>query len=322
MVRDNDTSLKPGRFLPFLVALLVLAVALGSLSRSQPSGSILAYSYWLLYILEFFPLLGLLALVLLTIFIVSYFRSLSDSLGYGVAKKMRKKKRHSTLRILVVLYAWVFVLVYLMLNCNGISCGASSSSAIQGLKKMVEATNPGTPSLPILQGNVAGFINLFPWDWFFPVFIGLLLASSAVMLRTFLVAFRESKLQLKDEIQANRRESLEAVQEAIRMLSDTDRADPRMRIVDCYRRLITTGSRLGARLTPELTARELERSIRKAFLLEGPAISTLTTLFEEARYSLHPITEDDAVKAQGYLVQIAQEISPAQTLRLQTLNAP
>jgi hypothetical protein len=301
--------------------LLVLAFALGSLPRSQPGGSILANSYWLLYIPDFFPLLGLLALVLLTIFIVSYFRSLSDALGYGVARKMRKKKGHSTLRILVVLYAWVFVLVYLMLNCNGISCGASSNNAVRGLEKTVEAGNAGTPSFPLLQGNVAGFINLFPWSWFFPVFIGLLFASSAVMLRTFIVAFRESKLQVRDEILANRRESLEAVQEAIKMLSDTDRADPRMRIVDCYRRLITTGSRLGARLTPELTARELERSIRKAFLLEGPAISALTVLFEEARYSLHPITEEDAVRAQGYLVQVAQEISPAQTPQLQTLNA-
>ena len=162
---------------------------------------------------------------------------------------------------------------------------------------------------------------MFPWSWFFPVFIGLLFASSAVMLRTVIVAFRESKLQVRDEIQANRKESLEAVQEAIKILSDTDRADPRMRIVDCYRRLITTGSRLGARLTPELTARELERSIRKAFLLEGPAISALTALFEEARYSLHPITEEDAVRAQGYLVQVAREISPAQTPQLQTLNA-
>jgi hypothetical protein len=36
----------------------------------------------------------------------------------------------------------------------------------------------------------------------------------------------------------------------------------------------------------------------------------LTGLFEEARYSLHPISEEDAYTAHEYLVQIAEEISP------------
>ncbi len=304
--------MKARRLVPYAIALLILAWTLGSLPRSQPGGSILVNSYWLLYILDLIPLLGLGALALLAIFIVLYLRLLSDSLGFGIAKKVKKSRKHWVLRILIFLYASAFALVYLMMNCTGPFCQASNKNAVQGLEKMVLAGNSASPNLPNLQGKVAGFTSAVPWGWFFPVFIGLLLASSVVMIRSFIVAFRDSKLEAREEIRAAQREGLEAVQEAIRIVSDPDLADPKMRIIDCYRRLITTGSRLGARITPEQTARELEQSMRRTFLLGGPAIGELTALFEEARYSLHPISEDDALEAQGCLAQIAHEISPDQ----------
>src|SRR2546426_7166200 len=84
--------------------------------------------------------------------------------------------------------------------------------------------------------------------------------------------------------------------------------DPRSRIIACYQNLIATVSRLGAPVPSDLTARELERAIRFTFTLKGSGTSELTQLFEEARYSLHEIRDEDAAKAHNYLESIAGEL--------------
>src|SRR5439155_808898 len=70
----------------------------------------------------------------------------------------------------------------------------------------------------------------------------------------------------------------------------------------------TTVSRLGAPVSSDLTARELDRAVRSTFALKGPATTNLTQLFEEARYSLHEIDDDDADKAHEYLESVAEEL--------------
>ena len=48
--------------------------------------------------------------------------------------------------------------------------------------------------------------------------------------------------------------------------------------------------------------------MRSTFALKGPATTNLTQLFEEARYSLHEIDDDDADKAHEYLESVAEEL--------------
>ena len=68
-------------------------------------------------------------------------------------------------------------------------------------------------------------------------------------------------------------------------------------------------------VTSDLTARELEKAIRKMLLLKGSAIRDLTELFEEARYSKHEITSAHAESAHSYLLNIAAEMKiPASVL--------
>ena len=43
-------------------------------------------------------------------------------------------------------------------------------------------------------------------------------------------------------------------------------------------------------------------------LLRGPAIDDLTKLFEEARYSLHVITDSEAEEAHRFLLDISEEM--------------
>ncbi len=305
---------------PFVLALLALAWALGSLSRSSAGESLLANSFWLLYILELTPFLGLGAFVLLIALTLSYFMGISDSLGYGIARKMKKRKKRWALRVIIVLYAWGFVFMYLIMHCNGLHCSSYNNPTVQGLQQAVGGSSNPT-LLPSLEWSLTGLTSLVPFGWFLPVMLGLLLVCSATMARTFIVAARESRLEATREIQPTRREGFEAVQEAIKTISDQNRKDPKSRIIDCYHRLITTASGLRAGLTPDQTARELEASMRRIFLLEGQAIHQLTLLFEEARYSLHTFSEVDAIEAQEYLVQIAQELNPNKDQHSRTVNA-
>ena len=292
--------------LPVLV-LLLLSWALGSLSRGMPGGSLLFNSYWLLYILYFVPFLALGALVLLAVLIIWNLRDLSDGLGSGIARKVKKRKKHWAVRILIFFYAWVFVLIFLESHCGGVVCSLSDNSNLQGLGAIVGARDPSSSS-SIATEAVAGLTGVFSWGWFLPASIVLLLASSLVMGRSLVVSLREWRQGAEDEIRNAKKQGFAAVQEAIKTVSAMDSTDPRIRIVLCFERLVMTASRLGAVASPDQTAREIEMSIRRTFLLEGPATSRLTALFEEARYSLHPISEENAKEAREYLIHIAEEL--------------
>jgi hypothetical protein len=300
------------RFLPFVAAILLLSLALASLSRSQPSGNILVGSYWIIYLLDTLPILGLGALVLLTIIVAFFLRDLSNALGTGFARKLRKGKniKHSRLRTLIVIASWVIAVLVLFFRCGGIPCQGTGTN-LGGVDKIVSG---GSPNIP-LQGSIENLTNFVPWAWLYPVFLALLVVCSIAVGRSVIVGLRESRLRAELEIQSARKDTLEAVQDAIRIVANPDTPDPRMRIINCYQRLLITGSRLGADLTPHQTARELENTMRRTFYLEGPGISGLTALFEEARYSIHPIIDKDASTAREYLTNIMEEISPGPTLR-------
>jgi len=109
------------------------------------------------------------------------------------------------------------------------------------------------------------------------------------------------------ELQGNREQGLQAVHEAIKLVEDPT-SDPRDRIIACYQHLVATASRLGAPISSDLTARELDRAVRSTFALKGPATTDLTQLFEEARYSLHEINDGDADRAHDYLGLVAGEL--------------
>jgi predicted HicB family RNase H-like nuclease len=89
-----------------------------------------------------------------------------------------------------------------------------------------------------------------------------------------------------------------------------------MRIINSYQSMVQRAQGVGARVTSDQTARELEAAIRNMLGVNTPAIRELTNLFEEARYSLHAITEDDAGRAQRCLLDISGQMD----LRLDVLK--
>jgi hypothetical protein len=298
-----------GRIISFVVALLLLAWAVASLARSVPGGGLLVDSYWLLYAIDLIPLIGLGIMVLLIILIVFYFKDFSAGLGFGIARKRKQRKKHSALRFLIVVYSWAFAVMFLVLRCNGIVCNRTSGSLTKGLQQNILAGNSPSPALTSFQGTVAGFTGFVRLSWFMPAFLGLIIVSSLVVARSMMVGLQESRREVMEQLMAMRKRGLDAVQDAINIVSNTEVSDPRARIIICYQCLVTAAADLGAPLTPDETARELERKLSRIFLLTGSAIRELTDLFEEARYSLHAITEDNSEDARQFLLEIRDNMT-------------
>ncbi len=93
-------------------------------------------------------------------------------------------------------------------------------------------------------------------------------------------------------------ETINALQDGARHL--VERTDPRGSILECYHRLCGIfDSRLDKGHHP-LTARELQKIMIIQLNVSVRPLSRLTELFEEARYSPHPITiqmQEDAINA-------------------------
>jgi hypothetical protein len=151
--------------------------------------------------------------------------------------------------------------------------------------------------------------------WFSLAFLGVLVVGGVVIMQSIRVALKETRDERIQELQGNQEEGLQAVREAIMLVEDPS-SDPRTRIIACYRHLLATVSRLGANVSSDLTARELDGAVRSTFALKGPATTDLTQLFEEARYSLHEIRDNDADRAHEYLESVAEELK----IQLPTVN--
>ncbi len=301
--------MKPRQVLPYIAGLFLLAWALGSLARSgSGGGSLLLNSYWLVYIVEFLPLIALSIMVVMVVYLALSWKVLSDALGFGLAKKRSRRKRSRTAQVLVWVAAWTFALAFLMFRCGGIFCTNTGENTLKNALKDQVAGQAPPLALPQLGGALTSITGFMGTSWFAAAFFGLLIVCSAVIVRSLKVAMdvtgeETAALQLMAQEQGQR-----AVRDALKVLDEYGYADPRTRILASYQRMIRAASDLGAPVGLNQTARELEAGIRTMFMLKGPGIRELTQLFEEARYSLHTITEEDSEKAHGCLLEIAEEL--------------
>jgi hypothetical protein len=303
--------LKVPRIIPYIVGLVVLAFALGSLPRGGSGGSLLFRAYWLLYLVYLGPVVLLAAMIAIVIIIGLNYRDIGAAIGYGMAKGRQSRKRSSRRTLFVQMFFWALAGVVLLETKGTIlNQTRGANSTIVG---NIVGDNGTTPNLLQTDGFLPALSSLVQNTWFSLAFLGILIVGGLVMVQSVRVALKETRNVTIQELQGNQEQGLRAVQEAIKLVEDPA-TDPRNRIIACYQYLVATVSRLGAPISSDLTARELDRAVRSTFALRGPATTDLTQLFEEARYSLHEIKDGDADKAHGYLELVAEELR----MRLQT----
>jgi hypothetical protein len=104
------------------------------------------------------------------------------------------------------------------------------------------------------------------------------------------------------------------LEDSLRKLTEDPEADPREVIRALYHRLLLA---LRPRFGPlsEYTAREVERVIVAAFGVREEHAHQLTRLFEEARYSQHPVGRGDAAVARRALSEVLVDIDSWSTER-------
>ncbi len=302
--------LKGNRLLPFLLALVLLAFALGSLPRNRPGGSLLVNSDWLIYLAYLVPIIALGLIIFFLAYLAYSWLPISDAIGFQLAKKKKPgKKKSRKVQMVAYVAVWGVAAYVITQKCGGFFCHGSSQplNISTQLKDLVTGPGPG-PTLPFLS-SITQLNSIVQSNWFALAFLGLLTVSSVIVLRGVIVYGKEVRANALNEIAASRAEGIMAVQDAIRILRGHVDVDPRSRIINCYQRMVQAAQGLGATVTSDQTARELETAIRRMLVIDSSAIRELTDLFEEARYSLHLITEDDADQAQQCLVGIAEQMN-------------
>jgi hypothetical protein len=224
-------------------------------------------------------------------------------IGSGIARRRTTGKTRSSRSILISVFFWTLAAVVLALRRQASAAADTSSSLGAQI-----AADTGTPPNLIRFGTPLTVIaNFVQTDWFGIMFTALLVVCGFVLIQSFRVSMKETS-ETSTLYPGNEVQGLQAVGEAL-TLADDETLDPRSRIIRSYEELISAASRLGAAISSDQTARELERNIRTTFLLQGDAIHGLTILFEEARYSLHNITEGDVSKAVKYLQDVSIELN-------------
>ncbi len=297
--------MKVPRILPYMVGLIVLAFALGSLPRGTPGGSLLFRSYWLLYLVYLGPLVILGAMVALIVLIGLNYRDLGGAIGYGLARRRKMRKRGSRYSTFVAMFFWALAIGVLIQTKGSIFNPIQAANST--IAKNIVGENTTPPNLFQAGGILPALSSLVQNEWFSFAFLGLLVVGGVILVEGLRVSLKETRDLRIQEVQAKQEQGLQAVHEAIKLVEDPA-LDPRNRIIACYQYLVAAVSRLGVPVSSDLTARELNRAMRSTFALKGQATTELTQLFEEARYSLHQISDSDADRAHKYLESVADEL--------------
>jgi uncharacterized protein DUF4129 len=146
-----------------------------------------------------------------------------------------------------------------------------------------------------------------------PVWVGVaaLLAVAivaSVLLVPQLVARFDSRRREREEAEGTTRQAQQAMQETLQQLITADGADVRASILALYARLLhLVGPRLGT--VESRTPGEIRRESVDSLGVRPPVAQELTEIFEEARYSTHPMTAEAVTRARAALSEAISDLA-------------
>lgn len=208
---------------------------------------------------------------------------------------------------------WSTIVVYAVLFSLGIIVFwmGVPQRILSGMQGII--TTPGA-------GNVSSQTPLNPLAGFFPsaavISLGVLVMA-AIFVTSFILLIGGLRLALNTrEIRADdsgremEEEAAEVVQQTITALkAEREYREYHEIILECYVKMCKILARAGMELNPAETAREFAENISTKLQVGEKAVSGLTFLFEEARYSNHEISEEKRTMALHYLTSLQQALS-------------
>ncbi len=224
--------------------------------------------------------------------------------------------------------AWGVALVACLCLALAVVITNSSETPILSSPQLGEVSEPpgpdsgeGGPVLP--QSDVEPNSRDFPgWLWvvFYILLILFLFAMLLIMWGSVrrkramrLAAFTPSDLD-ELSVEAERRLA-EAVQA---QLDDLRSGSPRNAVVACWLSLEDAVEGLGFHREPSLTSAEFTEAVLAAYTVDGRTIQRLSSLYREARFSAHPMTETHRETAAAALRTLRTELGARAAARPRT----
>jgi len=120
------------------------------------------------------------------------------------------------------------------------------------------------------------------------IFLGIVLVSVTLFFGSLRTAYSWAREDLRSVKSTTlRREALDIVRRAAQGLKTT--GEYREVILRCYKQMCEVLAEDGFSIGTNETAREFSKDVSMKLKVGGDAVRSLTFLFEEARYSAHPI---------------------------------
>ena len=169
-------------------------------------------------------------------------------------------------------------------------------------------------------GNTSNLPQPNPLAGFFPsaaiISLGVVITAVIFVMSFILLigglrlALNTREIRADDSRRAMEEDATEVVQQTITALkAEREYHEYHEIILQCYMKMCTILERAGMELSPAETAREFAESISTKLQVGEKAVSGLTFLFEEARYSNHEISEEKRIMALNYLRSLQQALS-------------
>jgi hypothetical protein len=205
-----------------------------------------------------------------------------------------------------VLFVWLFQVIHYpgYQWWQGIPGGPPSNQTVVPPtgKPIPTGNGSGVPPGSGNSGSASFWAALVAW---LPVLGGVAVAGTVALL----VLPRLSPAEEEATDDRTARAGLRALTEAITEL-DKDGAEPRRVIRAAYARLLLRAQERLPPLAPA-TPGEIERMLVERLHVSPQVAEELTGLFEEARYSTHPLGPGDVARARTLLGQALEGIGPA-----------
>jgi hypothetical protein len=230
-----------------------------------------------------------LEVVLIALLAVLMIRDRRASDGDFLAARLRRALRY------VILAGLIAIPIALLLNANLHLKGRRSRGSPQGILRSRRNHLPAPVNVGWLPYALLALLAL--------------VALAAVVLCLVLVARRKPALggrgsyDLDEEPEDELRAAVESGRSALRSLDDA-----RAAIIACYAAMEDSLARAGTTRSVAETPDELLARAVAASLARGDAAARLTALFYEARFSTHPLDQDQKPAAERALAELAADL--------------